>query len=345
MRVLITGGAGFIGSSIALGLVARRPDWQLVACDNLYRRGSELSLPRLKAAGVEFAHADVRHPDDLARIGVIDALVECSAEPSVMARGDVIVPVNLTGAYHCFELAARHRAQVVFLSTSRVYPIAEIERLAYQETETRFELRDGQVVPGASAAGIAENFPLGGSRTMYGASKLAAELLLAEYDVPWAINRCGVVAGPWQMGKVDQGVFTHWMLSFCFGKPLSYIGFGGSGKQVRDLLHVDDLVDLVEEQLRRPEHWAGRTFNVGGGRSGSLSLLETSEICHDLAGRDVEIGAVGETRAGDVRCYLSDCSALYAHTEWRPRRGPRDVLADIFAWISDNEPLVRTTLV
>jgi CDP-paratose 2-epimerase len=102
-------------------------------------------------------------------------------------------------------------------------------------------------VAGASAAGLSERFPLAGSRTMYGASKLAGELLLAEYDVPWVVNRCGVVAGPWQMGKGDQSVFTHWMLSHHFGCDLNYIGYGGTGKQVRDLLHVDDLVDLVDE--------------------------------------------------------------------------------------------------
>jgi CDP-paratose 2-epimerase len=345
MRVLVTGGAGFIGSSIALDLAGRHPDWEIVVCDNLYRRGSELNLPRLREAGVQFVHADVRHLDDLVRVGEIQALVECSAEPSVMASGDVIVPVNLMGAYHCFEYAARHGAQVVFLSTSRVYPVATIEQLAYREADTRFELLPEQPVAGASAEGIAEDFPLAGLRTMYGASKLAGELLLAEYEVPWVINRCGVVAGPWQMGKVDQGVFTHWMLSFYFGRPLSYIGYAGTGKQVRDLLHVADLVELVEDQLERREHWAGRTYNVGGGRRGSLSLQETTALCRELTGNGVELASVTETRAGDVRCYLSDCAALFEHTDWRPRRGPREVLTDIFAWISENEQLVRNALV
>ena len=352
MRVLITGGAGFIGSTIALALAERHPQWRVVACDNLYRRGSEMNLPRLKQAGVEFVHADVRHSDDLARVGEIDAMVECSAEPSVMAglegSGEFVVQTNLVGAYHCFELAARHGAQVVFLSTSRVYPVAAQERLAHREADTRFELADEQPMAGASALGVGEAFPLAGARTLYGASKLAAELLLAEfadtYGIRTVIDRCGVVAGPWQLGKVDQGVFTHWMLSFYFGRPLAYFGYGGTGKQVRDLLHVFDLVDLIEDQLARPEHWDGATYNVGGGRAGSLSLLETSALCREITGRDVEIGSVAETRAGDVRVYLSDCSALFEHSEWRPRRTPRDVLQDIFGWIREHEPLVRDTL-
>lgn len=344
-RVLVTGGAGFIGSSIAFALTERHPDWNVVVCDNLFRRGSELNLPRLKAAGVQFAHADVRIPADLAAIGPVDALVECSAEPSVMGAGEVVIPVNLTGAFHCFEYARSHGAQVIFLSTSRVYPVAPQEQLAFDEAETRFVLRDEQPVAGASAEGISEAFPLAGPRTMYGASKLAAELLLTEYDVPWTIDRCGVVAGPWQMGKVDQGVFTHWMLSFIQGKDLKYIGYGGLGKQVRDLLHVADLVDLVDRQLTEPRgHWDRHVFNVGGGRKNSLSLRETSDLCREITGNDVAVTPAGESRAGDVRIYLSDCRTLLAHTDWRPQRSPEHVLRDIHEWIIDNQELVLSAL-
>ena len=183
-----------------------------------------------------------------------------------------------------------------------------------------------------------------GARTAYGASKLAAEILLAEAPVPWVVNRCGVVAGPWQMGKVDQGVFTHWALSFHLGRPLTYIGYRGSGKQVRDLLHVEDLALLVDEQLCDPGAWAGATLNVGGGAACSLSLLETTALCRELSGRDVPLGSEPQTRPGDVPVYLSDCSALFARTDWRPRRSPREVLADIFDWIATNEKLLGSTL-
>jgi len=348
VKVLITGGAGFVGSNLAVALAERHPDWELVALDSLRRRGAELTLARLRAAGVSFLHGDVRQPADLADAGAFDALVECSAEPSVMAGvdggRDYVVHTNLLGAYHCFEAAARHGAQVVFLSTSRVYPVAALEALAVTETDTRVELAGEQPLPGVSPAGIAEGFPLAGARTLYGATKLAAEHLLGEYDLPWVIDRCGVIAGPWQMGKVDQGVFTHWALSHRFGRPLAYIGFGGDGKQVRDLLHVDDLVDLVELQLGDSAGWAGVTANVGGGRAGSLSLRETTELCRELSGREVPVGAVPETRAGDVRIYLSDCSSLFARTDWRPRRTPHDVLSDIFAWIDDHAEQIERAL-
>jgi CDP-paratose 2-epimerase len=351
-RLLITGGAGFVGSNLAVTLASRRPEWEIVALDNLHRRGSELNLERLEKAGVEFVRGDVRTPEDLERIPAPTAIVECSAEPSVMSGVDgntsYLLHTNLTGAYNCLELARRTGAFMLFLSTSRVYPVAPQLALRLEETETRFELAREQPVAGASAAGISEAFPLTGARTLYGTTKLAAELLIEEYRAAFGlravVDRCGVIAGPWQMGKVDQGVFTHWMLAHHFGRPLAYIGFGGGGKQVRDLLHVDDLTDLVERQLLDPEGWDGVVANVGGGRGCSLSLAETTEICRRLTGREVPIEPVEETRAGDVPIYLSDCARLSGLDEWRPQRDAERVLADIHSWIAADEERIRVAL-
>ena len=352
MKVLVTGGAGFVGANVCVSLATRHPEWEVVALDNLRRRGSELNLPRLRAAGVAFVHGDVREREDVFAVGEIGALIEASAEPSVLAGIDggldYLVETNLVGAFNCLEACRRSGAQLVFLSTSRVYPVAALSRLDNSEQETRFALNDGQSVPGASSAGIAESFPLEGARTFYGTTKLAAEHLIAEYvetfDLRAAVNRCGVIAGPWQLGKVDQGVFTFWMLSHHLGRPLAYIGFGGSGKQVRDLLHIDDLVDLVEEQLADSERWQGTLFNVGGGRDCSLSLLELTELCREISGNRVEIGSELKTRPGDVPIYVSDCSALFAYTAWRPRKGPRSILEDISGWVTANESALRDAL-
>jgi len=351
-RLLITGGAGFVGSNLAVSLAARHPEWEIVVLDNLYRRGSELNLPRLEEAGVEFVRGDVRDPDELARLPPLSVIVECSAEPSVMSGTDgdtsYLVHTNLTGAYNCLELARRDDAFIAFLSTSRVYPVDSQLSLALEEAPTRFELAAEQPVLGASAAGVSEDFPLTGARTLYGTTKLAAELLIEEYRAGFGlravVDRCGVIAGPWQMGKVDQGVFTHWVLAHHFGQPLTYIGFGGRGKQVRDLLHVEDLIDLVERQLLDPEGWDGRTVNVGGGRECSLSLLETTEICRSLTGNEVPIAPVRETRAGDVPVYISDCSRLFGLDEWRPRRSAEEVLSDIHEWVAADEERVAAAL-
>jgi CDP-paratose 2-epimerase len=349
-RVLVTGGAGFVGSNLCVGLAARHPEWELIALDNLYRRGSQLNRPRLEAAGVRFAEGDVRKPSALAAVGEVDALIECSAEPSAVLGDDTgrAVHTNITGAHNSLELARRQGAQLVFLSTSRVYPFEALNGLSYREGETRFELRSDQAISGASPAGIAEDFPLPGARTLYGATKLAAELLIAEYAAAFGlravVNRCGVIAGPWQMGKVDQGVFAFWLLRHHFGRPLQYIGYGGTGKQVRDLLHVDDLLDLVEEQVLDPDRWSGVTANVGGGPSSSLSLLETTAICRELTGREVPIEPVLEQRHGDVPIYISDSSRLHAHTAWRPRRDPHRILEDTWRWIVDNADTISRAL-
>jgi CDP-paratose 2-epimerase len=352
MRVLITGGAGFIGASVGVGLAERHPDWQITALDNLRRRGSELNLPRLRAAGVSFTHGDVRALDDLLAVGELDALVECSAEPSALAGVDgspeYVVQSNLLGAYHCLELARRREAQLLFLSTSRVYPVGALSALALRETEQRYELATDQPWPGASPAGIAEEFPLTGARTIYGSTKLAAELLIEEYRAAYGlravIDRCGVIAGPWQMGKVDQGVFTYWMLAHHFRRELRYIGFGGSGKQVRDLLHVEDLLELLEPQLLEPGYWDGATVNVGGGRDCSLSLLETSALCAEITGNAIEPASEPRTRPGDVPLYVSDCARLFQLTDWRPRHGPGEILADVHGWIAANEAAVLSAL-
>jgi CDP-paratose 2-epimerase len=351
-RVLITGGAGFVGSNLAIALRRRHPDWEVAAFDNLKRRGSELNLPRLREEGIAFVHGDVRNPADLELLGEIDTLVECSAEPSVLAgtdgSPDYVVQTNLLGAYNCLELARRRGADMVFLSTSRVYPVATLEGLAFEEAPTRYELRDAQDVPGASRAGVAEDLPLDGARSLYGTTKLAAELLIAEYRETYGlravIDRCGVIAGPWKFGKADQGVFTYWMLAHVFDRPLRYIGYGGSGKQVRDLLHVDDLVDLVESQITDVAGWDGITVNVGGGRDGSLSLLEATELCRELTGRRIDVHVSDEERPGDVRIYLSDCTRVFAHSDWRPSRSPRDVLSDTLVWITQNERAVLAAL-
>ena len=198
---------------------------------------------------------------------------------------------------------------------------------------------------------MSEAFPLDGPRTLYGATKLAAELLVTEYRAAFGlrtvIDRCGVIAGPWQMGKVDQGVFTHWVLSHYFGRELSYIGYGGRGKQVRDLLHVADLVDLVEDQLLRPDHWDGVTANVGGGPEVSLSLLETTE--------HLRASSPGNERRGRAAS-AEDAPGRRPHLPLRLRaaRGAHRLAAAArpaarcsrtsSTWVHDNERAVRAAL-
>ncbi|HYW53863.1 MAG TPA: NAD-dependent epimerase/dehydratase family protein [Dongiaceae bacterium] len=347
--ILVAGGAGFVGSSLALRLRDRYPDARIVAADSLKRRGSELNLARLAAARVEFRHADIRRPADLAFPKTrFDLVVDCSAEPAVLAAYEegppAVIDTNLTGTVNLLEVARRDRADVVFLSTSRVYPVAALDAVAVEETPTRFAIAAEQTLRGVGPAGIGEDFALEGARSLYGATKLACELLLAEYadmfGLRTIVDRCGVVTGPWQMGKAHQGVFALWMAHHYFKRPLAYIGYGATGKQVRDLIAVDELCDLVLAQIASIATLPRRAYNVGGGLASSLSLLEATALCEEITGNRVEIARIPENRPSDVRLYVTDNARVTADTGWAPRRTPRETLAAIFAWIRDNERLV-----
>ncbi len=208
------------------------------------------------------------------------------------------------------------------------------------ETETRFLWNQLPGIPGFSGYGIAEDFAIEGARSFYGATKLAAEHLIHEYVFNYGmralIDRCGVIAGPWQMGKIDQGIVTLWVAHHYFGRPLRYTGFGGQGKQVRDILHVRDLFDLVQLQLQSPERWDGRVYNVGSGNPGSVSLKELTELCVQETGRTVPIGSVTETAKVDLRVYVTDARRAQVDFGWRCTRDPGGIVRDIRSWIEQN---------
>jgi len=351
-NVLVTGGAGFIGSALALRYKRDHPASRVLALDNLKRRGSELNLERLRAGGVEFVHGDVRSSDDFAALAPFELLVDCAAEPSVLAGyGDAaryLLRTNLVGTIASIEAAARHRADVVLLSTSRVYPYPALNALPFVERETRFEPEDETGTPGAGPDGIDETFALEAARTLYGATKLCSEILLREYaDTTGArviIDRCGVVAGPWQLARSDQGVVGHWVAAHVYSKPLNYIGFGGTGKQVRDVLHVDDLCELVMRQVSDIERHDREIYNVGGGRARSVSLLELTALCREATSARIAPGSVPDTRPGDVRWYVSDASKVQAACAWQPRLSLEQTVEEVTRWIVDHRALLEPVL-
>ncbi|MBF0280868.1 MAG: NAD-dependent epimerase/dehydratase family protein [SAR324 cluster bacterium] len=350
--VLITGGAGFIGSNLANFWKMEFPESQVSVLDNLKRRGSELNLSRLRDAGIEYIHGDIRNPEDLELGQSFDLLIECSAEPSVLAgygqSPAYLINTNLMGTVNCLEFARKQEADLIFLSTSRVYPIKSINQLHYQEDPNRFVLAENPDVPGVSSFGFSEAFPLNGSRSLYGATKLASELIMTEYiemyDLRGIINRCGILTGPWQMGKVDQGVIVLWMAQHLFEGALSYIGFGGLGKQVRDILHVSDLYELLKLQLKNLDQHNGKIYNVGGGLDHSLSLKELSEFCESITGKHISIESVPETRDADIPYYVSDCRKVQQATGWKPRHTLQSTLEEISAWIEQHSSLLKPIL-
>ncbi|MCZ7355811.1 MAG: GDP-mannose 4,6-dehydratase [Candidatus Methanoperedens sp.] len=351
MKILITGGAGFVGSNLAIEFKKNR-DAQVVAFDNLKRRGSELNIPRLKENDVEFIHGDIRNREDFDPVGDTDILIECSAEPSVLAgfdsSPDYLLNTNLLGTINCLEYARKCGADIVFLSTSRVYPVRTINSINFIEKPTRFELSDNQSIQGVSSKGYTEEFPLNGPRTLYGATKLASELIIQEYIEMYGlravINRCGVLTGSWQMGKVDQGVIVLWVAKHHYQQSLSYIGYGGKGKQVRDILHVKDLQRLLEIQIADMDAHNGEIYNVGGGLERTVSLLELTRLCQKHTGNKIPIKNVNEDRPGDIRIFITDNSKITGKTGWKPEIEVEQIIEEISNWIGENSELLRPIL-
>ena len=345
-RILITGGAGFVGSNLALSWKRSRPDDELIALDNLSRAGSELALRRLQEGGVQFLNGDVQNPEDLAQVGRAHLVIHCAAEPSVRSGyesdGLFLVHNNLLGTANCLEFCRRHDAGLIYISSSRVYPIAGLRDLPLEKGPERLELPVDAAGPGWSHRGLRTDFPMEGSRSLYGATKLASELLAQEYNalygLPVVINRCGVISGCWQMGRVDQGFVALWAARHLFKGTLRYTGFGGTGHQVRDVLHIDDLFELVERQGNTLTSNETRVYGVGGGHENSFSLLELSRLCAERAGHELSIGSDPETHPADIPYFVTDNTDVTERTGWRPRRTSKDLLDDVFSWLRDASP-------
>jgi CDP-paratose 2-epimerase len=178
---------------------------------------------------------------------------------------------------------------------------------------------------------------------LYGSSKLASELFVTEYlesyGLKGVINRCGVLTGPWQMGKVDQGVIALWIAKHLYEGQLSYIGYNGTGKQVRDMLHVADLFDLMVLQLQNMDSCCGEIFNVGGGTEVSLSLRELTAQCERSTGKRITIKQVTENRPNDIPLYISDCRKVEKALGWKPKRSVENIVDEMTKWIVDNKEI------
>ena len=336
-----------MGSNLACHLRSVLPAAEIVCMDSLYRRGSELNVGRLQERGISFHRGDIRQSPDFPP-GPFDFLIECSAEPSVLAgqdgSPDYLFETNLVGAFRCLEKARVWNARVIFISTSRVYPVRRLEAHPWREEATRFAWLD-EGTPGITSRGVSEELSLEGSRSLYGFTKLACEQMIEEYRETYGlravVNRCGVIAGPWQFGKADQGIVAHWVMAHVFDRPLSYLGYGGLGKQVRDVLHVQDLCELVAEQISSFEVWEGWAGNVSGGLDNSLSLLELTQLCQEITGHHIAVQSDSRPRPNDLRIFIGDCTRLSRQTDWRPSRRVRQIVEDTFAWVTGQQQSLR----
>jgi len=337
MKILITGICGFAGSSIAKTLLQSHSNLQIIGLDNFSRKGSELNTSQLSNLGINLIRGDIRSQSDMDALPKVDWVIDCAANPSVLAGIDgqsssrQLMEHNLLGTINLLEYCKSHKAGLILLSTSRVYSTSELAALPVQTSEDRFELQDCEV-SGASSLGISEDFPTTAPVSLYGASKLASETLILEYgecfDFPVWINRCGVLAGAGQFGKADQGIFSFWIHSYREKKPLKYIGFNGTGHQVRDVLHPKDLLPLLSRQMLEPDWEAPKIINLGGGLENSLSLRELSSWCEDRFGQN-KVRASQDERPMDAPWIVMNSTTAQNAWNWNVKTEIEQILEEI----------------
>lgn len=346
MKILITGGCGFVGSNLAVLFKQFYSNVQVYCLDNLSRRGSEINLQKVLAVGGYFIHGDVRNKSDFDRIPAVDIVIDAAAEPSVLAGkvpGELenLIDTNLSGTINTLYFVKKHQAAIIFLSTSRVYPYDTLANAGLDISLQRFNLSKEQNIVGLSEQGVAENYPIEGLRSLYGATKLASEYFIQEFannfNFPAVINRCGVLSGPYQMGKIDQGVIVLWMAKHFWKGSLSYIGYGGLGQQVRDVLHIRDLFNLLQWQINNMGLQKGQIFNVGGGLKNTVSLAELTTFCNSITGNKIEINSSLEERPGDLPIYVTDNSKIKEFSGWEPEISVPVLLEEVYDWFIKDE--------
>ena len=356
MRILITGICGFAGSAIARALAAQGRGWEISGLDNFIRPGSEGNRAELKRLGVRLVHGDVRAASDIDALAPSDWVIDASANPSVLAGVDglsssrQVVEHNLGGTVNLLEFCKRHRAGFILLSTSRVYSIAPLAALPVRVAGGAFRPEDGRLPAGMGPLGVSEAFPTSAPVSLYGATKLASEALALEYghafDLPVFINRCGILAGAGQFGRPDQGIFSYWINSHLRKRPLKFIGFGGTGHQVRDCLHPNDLIPLLAAQLAAPKVGApDRIVNVGGGVESAMSLRQLTDWCDQRFGTQ-PVAADPAPRPFDIPWIVLDASKAARVWGWRPKTPLLAILEEISAhagthpdWLEVSAPL------
>jgi CDP-paratose 2-epimerase len=354
LKVLITGGCGFLGSCLAMYL--RERGHAVVAMDNLVRRGSESNIERLEKYGVAFVHGDVRCPEDFKNLpSGIELICDASAQPSVVSgysNPTFDLTNNTLGVINVLEYARGHHCPLIFCSSNRVYSAYKINELPRREGASRMEWdshawRSTPVEHRPQGfdpdIGISEEFSLDGpGKSIYGVSKLMADIVCQEYadafDTPVIVNRLGVISGAGQFGKVDQGWVVWWAVACRFGLPLTYIGWGG--KQVRDILFVDDVCSLLALEIAQIGSLRSGVFNAGGGSANSISLVEATEFFEKKMGRAIAMTHEKTPRKADTVIYITDNRKVERVLGWKPQLSLSNGLNAIFDWITENEAVL-----
>jgi CDP-paratose 2-epimerase len=333
-QVTVFGGAGFVGSNLTRLLLDQ--GYKVTVFDSLARRGSERNLKWLQDHNdgrMSFIHGDVRDMDAVRRgVERADEVFHLAAQVAVTTSVEdprTDFEVNALGTLNVLEgirLTGR-RIPIVFTSTNKVY--GGLEDVGTIEGEERYTFRDLPL-------GVPESRSLD-FHSPYGCSKGAADQYVRDYariyDIPSVVFRMSCIYGPRQFGNEDQGWIAHFMISAATGSPISIYG---NGKQVRDVLYIDDLVGAFRMALDNVDKTAGKVYNVGGGPENALAVwTEFGDMLAELRGAPVPV-TFGDWRPGDQPCYISDIRKIKAELGWAPAVSKRAGVTKLWNWINAN---------
>ncbi len=337
MKILITGGCGFVGSNIGIYLKKKYKNAQISSLDNLIRQGSRLNQNRLKNYNIKNYNFNIEEFNKLEKLPKFNLIIDCCAEPAIEAsqkEPDRVFNTNLIGTFNVLKKCLKDKTNIIFLSSSRVYSINKLRSIIKSVKISK---------PLKIKKKIDEKFSIESASSLYGFTKFASEKLIKELffrtNLKYIINRFGVIAGPWQFGKQDQGFVSLWIAKHLFRKKLLYKGFGGYGHQVRDLLHIDDVCKIIHLQIQKINIINNETFNVGGGVKNKVSLKNLTKKCEILTKNKIKIKKDPSTSIFDIPYYVTNNKKIHRFYNWSPSKNIDDILRDIYFWLKDNKKI------
>ena len=330
MKILITGGCGFVGSNLAIYLKKNKIGNKIHSLDNLSRRGSILNLNRLNKKKIKNFKENKINNKALQNLPKYDLIIDCCAEAAVEASKkeiDRVFFTNLLGTFNILKKCAKDKSHIIFLSSSRVYSIDQLNKIKKKKFL------------------IDENFDTSGPKSIYGYCKKSSEDLIKEfsflYKIKYVINRFGVISGPWQFGKQDQGFVSLWIWKHMNKKKLNYIGFGGKGLQVRDVIHIKDVCQLIELQIKKINKIHNLTMNVGGGKKNSISLKKLTKLCEKITSNKIQIFSIKKTSVYDIPYFITNNSKVKKIYNWKPKKNFTQIIDDVYRWMFSSKKILK----
>lgn len=337
MKILITGGCGFVGSNLALFL--KKKGFTVHTLDNLTRKGSKYNSNLLKKQKIKNYKINISNIKKIKSLPKYDLILDCCAEAAVeISKNDFdkVINTNLIGTINILKKSKNDKSKIIFISSSRIYPLEEMNKII-KNKNLKSKIKISKM--------FSEKDKIIGPKTIYGLTKLCSEMLIEEfsyaYKLKYLINRCGVISGPLQFGKQDQGFVSLWIWRHLNKKKLSYIGYGGYGNQIRDVLHIDDLSELILLQIKNINKINNKLFTVGGSKNSYTSLSQLTKLCQKITGNKIKMGKVSKTSSYDIPYYLSDNTHVSNTYRWKPKRNINQVVMDTFLWLKKNKPIIK----